>query len=209
METGRNDLLGELARDAELERNAFIGQASEQLRKFLEANRGRTPGSAGLVLIDEDPDYLSVAPDLRSAAARATRTRSPASGSRDGGHRGGGRSSLRSITRARILAAFAEAAREQAACPTEPTATNDLMDAAGIGAEETGAVGEDPATPRRPMSGPRGQAADLGRAPPTSRPRDGCTTLHSPFQERSQHSEARLIEQFEGAHQGLPVIRRS
>ena len=64
METGRNDLLGELARDAELERSDFIVQATEQLRKFLDANRSRISGLGGMTLIDEDPDYLSIAPDL-------------------------------------------------------------------------------------------------------------------------------------------------
>ena len=35
----RNDLLGELAGDAALERSDFLVQATEQLRKFLDANR--------------------------------------------------------------------------------------------------------------------------------------------------------------------------
>src|SRR5829696_9195377 len=60
MDTGRNDLLGELARDAELERSDYIVQATEQLRRFLDANRGRISDLGGLTLIDEDPDYLSI-----------------------------------------------------------------------------------------------------------------------------------------------------
>ena len=36
MDTGHNDLLGELAADAALERSDFLVQATEQLRKFLE-----------------------------------------------------------------------------------------------------------------------------------------------------------------------------
>ena len=43
METGRNDLLGELARDAELERSDFIVQSTEQLRRFLDATAAGSP----------------------------------------------------------------------------------------------------------------------------------------------------------------------
>ena len=59
-----NDLLGELAGDAALERADFIRQSAEQLRKFLDHHRDRIAAIGGLTLIDEEPDYLSVAPDL-------------------------------------------------------------------------------------------------------------------------------------------------
>src|SRR3954466_1396680 len=55
--------LGEIASDASLERTAFLAQAGDQLKRFLEANRARIKEVGGLVLIDDDPDYLSVAPD--------------------------------------------------------------------------------------------------------------------------------------------------
>ena len=38
MDTSRNDLLGELAGDAALERSDFLVQAAEQLHRFLDAN---------------------------------------------------------------------------------------------------------------------------------------------------------------------------
>ena len=41
MDMSRNDLLGELANDAALERTDFIVQSTEQLQKFLERNRER------------------------------------------------------------------------------------------------------------------------------------------------------------------------
>ncbi len=55
--------LGEIAADASLERNSFLSAAGEQLKRFLDANRARIKEVGGLVLIDDDPDYLSVAPD--------------------------------------------------------------------------------------------------------------------------------------------------
>src|ERR671911_140345 len=62
--TSRNDQLGELAADAALERSDFLVQSTEQLHRFLDANRERISELGGLTLIDEDPDYLSIAPDL-------------------------------------------------------------------------------------------------------------------------------------------------
>ena len=64
MDTGRNDLLGELASDAALERSDFLVQSTDQLRRFLDRHKDRIAAIGGLTLIDDDPDYLSVAPDL-------------------------------------------------------------------------------------------------------------------------------------------------
>src|SRR6185437_16461656 len=63
MADGRNDLLGELAADAALERTDFLVQAADQLHRFLDANAARISELGGLTLIDDDPDYLAVAPD--------------------------------------------------------------------------------------------------------------------------------------------------
>ena len=63
MDTGRNDLLGEIASDAALERSDALVQATEQLVKFLDRHRARIATLGGLTLIDEEPDYLSIAPD--------------------------------------------------------------------------------------------------------------------------------------------------
>ena len=40
MDTGRNDLLGEIAADAALERGDFLVQATDQLRRFLDRAQG-------------------------------------------------------------------------------------------------------------------------------------------------------------------------
>ena len=48
MDVSRNDMLGELANDAALERTDFIVQATEQLAKFLDRQPRRgSPRSAG------------------------------------------------------------------------------------------------------------------------------------------------------------------
>ena len=197
MDTSRNDLLGEIARDAELERSDFLIQATEQLNKFLKANGERISELGGLTLIDEDPDYLSIAQDLTfrsrtrylddltnewtseteviESAAELVELYNPAD----------------------LYSAFAEAAREAAGLPAEPTAAPDLLDGAGIGEDEAMPVGPDPyaaaadewaATQPEPVEVDDDELAA-----------QRLYDLALEYQERSQRSEARLLEQFEDA----------
>jgi len=64
LDTSRNDQLGELAADASLERTDFLATASAQLSKFLDANAERIADLGGLVLIDDEVDYLAISEDL-------------------------------------------------------------------------------------------------------------------------------------------------
>ena len=139
-----NDLLGELASDAALERSDFIVQSTEQLRKFLDHHKDRIAVLGGLTLIDEEPDYLSIAPDL-SFRSRSrylddltgewvSETEVIESASE----------LIELYNPADIYAAFAEAAREAAGMPAEPTAEGDLLEVAGISAEEGISQSEDP-----------------------------------------------------------------
>ena len=201
METSRNDLLGEIARDAELERSDFLVQATEQLNKFLKANKERIAELGGLTLIDDDPDYLSVAQDLTfrsrtrylddltnewtseteviESAAELVELYNPAD----------------------IYSAFAEAAREAAGLPAEPTAAPELLDGAGIGDEEALPLGPDPyaaaadewaATQPEPVEVDDDELAA-----------QRLYDLALEYQERSQRSEARLLDQFEAASANL------
>jgi hypothetical protein len=63
MEARRNALLAEMARDASLERSDFLVRAGEQLERFMNDQADRIRELGGLTLIDDDPDYLAVAPD--------------------------------------------------------------------------------------------------------------------------------------------------
>src|SRR5436190_5328642 len=144
MAANRNDMLGELAADAALERADFIVQATDQLRAFLERHEDRVREIGGLTLIDEDPDYLAIAPDgsfrsrsryldddtgewvseteIIESAAELVELYNPAD----------------------LYQAFAEAARTAAGLPGEPTAADDLLETAGISPEEAVFEGEDP-----------------------------------------------------------------
>src|SRR6478736_5488882 len=129
---GHNDLLGELASDAGLERSDFLVQSTEQLRKFLDRHKERISAIGGLTLIDEEPDYLSIAPDLtfRSRSrylddvtgewVSETEVIEHAS------------ELVELYNPADTYAAFAEAAREAAGMPAEPTAEGDLPEVSGI-----------------------------------------------------------------------------
>jgi hypothetical protein len=200
METGRNDLLGELARDAELERSDFIVQATEQLRRFLDANRSRISTLGGLTLIDEDPDYLSVAPDMTFRSRSRYLDEDTGEWVSDTEVLESAAEVVELYNLSDVFAAFAEAARE-AAGKVEPTAAEELFEVAGIGVDETGPVGEDPYA---------AAADDWAAAQPVDLEADDEESaarrlydLALDFQGRSQHSEARLIEQFETAAERL------
>ena len=184
METGHNDLLGELAADAALERSDFIVQATEQLRRFLDHHKDRIAVLGGLTLIDDEPDYLSIAPDL-SFRSRSryldditgewvSETEVIESASE----------LVELYNPADVYAAFAEAAREAAGMPAEPTAESDLLEVSGISPDEGVSLSEDDdeSAARR------------------------LYDLSLEYQERSQRSEARLLDDFEGASSGLVSV---
>jgi hypothetical protein len=198
MDTSRNDLLGEIAGDAALERSDFIVQSTEQLRKFLNANKERINELGGLVLIDDDPDYLSIAPDLsfRSRTRYLDDLTGEWTSETEVIESAGELIEL--YNPADIYQAFAEAAREAAGLEAEPTAEADLLDAAGIGPDEAVTIG---------ARDPYAAAADEWAATqpePVEVDDDELAAqrlydLALEFQERSQRSEARLLEQFEDA----------
>ncbi len=197
MDTSRNDLLGEIAADAALERSDFLVQATEQLRKFLDANRNRLGELGGLTLIDEDPDYLSIAPDgtFRSRTRFVDDLTGEWTSETEVIESAGELVEL--YNPADIYAAFAEAAREAAGGGEQPTATPDVLEAAGVGFDEAITSGADPYA---------AAADDWAAAQPMPLDADDdelaaqrLYDLALEDQERSQRSEARLLEQFEEA----------
>jgi hypothetical protein len=204
--------LGELAADASVERTEFLARAGDQLKRFLDANRSRIKEIGGLVLIDEDPDYLSVAPD--GTFRSRTRYQDDVTGQWNSETEviESAAELVELYNPAEVLAAFAEAAREQAGLPAEPTATDELMEAAGISPEETVGVGvgEDEVADEGYAAAADQWAQGQAAAGVPTDAEDAARRLYDlalTFQERSQHSEARLIEQFEGAVLDLaPVV---
>jgi hypothetical protein len=202
MDTSRNDLLGEIAADAALERSDFLVQATSQFRKFLDANRERINEIGGLVLIDDDPDYLSIAPDLTFRSR--TRFQDDVTGEWTSETEviESAAELIELYNPADLYGAFAEAAREGAGLAPEPTAEADVLDAAGIGVDEGVTIGAaDPyaaAADEWAATQPAGVELDDDEAAAQR-----LYDLALEFQERSQRSEARLLEQFEGASSAL------
>jgi hypothetical protein len=201
VDTSRNDLLGELASDAALERGDFIVQATEQLRRFLDANRQRISELGGLTLIDEDPDYLSIAPDLSFRSRTREFNDSTGQWVSETEVIESPAELVELYNPADIYAAFAEAARAAAGLGPEPTATEELLDSASVGVDET-FVG---------TTDPYAAAADEWAAtqPPVLDADDDESAarrlydLALEYQERSQRSEARLLDQFEASSANL------
>lgn len=198
MDTSRNDLLGEIAADAALERSDFLVQATDQLRKFLDANKERISEIGGLVLIDDDPDYLSIAPDLTFRSRTRYLDELTGEWTSETEVIESAAELIELYNPADIYTAFGEAARDGAGLAGEPTAEGDLLDAAGVGVDEGITIG---------APDPYAAAADEWAAtqPEAVEVDDDelaaqrLYDLALEFQERSQRSEARLLEQFEDA----------
>ena len=200
-----NDLLGELASDAALERSDFIVQATEQLRRFLDHHKERIAVLGGLTLIDEEPDYLSIAPDL-SFRSRSrylddvtgewvSETEVIESASE----------LVELYNPADIYAAFAEAARE-AAGPARRADRRGRPARGGRDLARRGRLAERGSrTPPPPTRGPSSQPVSLSEDDDESAARR-LYDLALEYQERSQRSEARLLDEFEGASAGLVSV---
>ncbi len=141
MDANRTDLLGELARDAALERSDFLVRSAEQLQGFLDANADRIKEIGGMTLIDDDPDYLSVAPDLSFRSRTRFQDETTGEWVSETEVIESAAELVELYNPADIYAAFAEAAREAAGLQPEPTAAEDLLSVAGIGQEEIDLAG--------------------------------------------------------------------
>jgi hypothetical protein len=196
----RNDLLAEMARDAALERSDFLVRAGEQLERFLSDQADRIRELGGITLIDDDPDYLAIAPDgtFRSRSRVYDEVTGEWQSDTEIIETGGELVEL--YNPADIYQAFADAARE------------------GVWAEEAedGSArdsGDDGDRFGAPIDGadPYAAAADQWAAgqpvvPEADTPEAAAAALYElalDLQERSQRSEAGLLEQFENAASAL------
>ena len=202
MDTSRNDL-GELAADAALERTDFLVQATDQFQAFIKRNADRIRDIGGLTLIDDDPDYLAIAPDLtfRSRSRYLDDTTGEWVSETEVIETAAELIEL--YNPADLYTAFAEAAREAAGLEVEPTGASDLLETAHVPAADTFSLDD-------PYVG----AADSWAAgthddsPPTDM-QDAAHRLYElalAFQDRSQRAEARLFEQFEAEAEALTAV---
>jgi hypothetical protein len=198
MDTGRNDLLGEIAADAALERSDFLVQSADQLRRFLDRHRERIAAYGGLTLIDEEPDYLSIAPD--STFRSRTRFLDDLTGDwvSETEVIESAAELVELYNPADIFAAFSEAAKEAAGLGEGPTATEDLLEVAGVAPEETVSLGGEDPYAAAADSWAAGQPESVELADDEAAARR-LYDLALEYQERSQRTESRLLDDFEGA----------
>ncbi len=201
METRRNALLADLARDADIERSDFLVRAGEQLDRFMSSHSSRIRQLGGIVLIDEDPDYLAVAPDgtfrsrsrvfddssgqwiseteIIETAAELAEIYNPAD----------------------ILQAFADAEAGDVGVVAGDASVDEADEVEAEGLDGAPRAGADPyaaAADQWAAGQPEvPEVADEGGAA------GALYELALDFQDRSQRTEAGLIEQFENAATGL------
>jgi hypothetical protein len=197
-EQQKDALLGELATQAGIERASFLTDAGRQMVEFIDANRKRFKELGGLVLIDEDPEYLSITPE----GTFRSRTRF-----RDDDGKwvsemeeiDSGAELIEIYNPADLFAAFAEAARDEAGLDPEPTAAEDLLETAGV-ASEMGVEQDDDPDPDEDWID--------HISTPTDKPEAAryLYDLALTFQERSQRSEANLLDDFQDAAEGLAGV---
>ncbi len=203
MDAPRNAALAEIARDAAIERSDFLVRAGEQLERFMAANAERVEALGGLVLIDDDPDYLAVAPD--GTFRSRSRVYDEATGEW--------------VSETEII----ETAAELAELYNPADILQAFADAEAFGAVDSELAGEAEAEEDEEGeaededeagldgSNPYAGAADTWAAgqPEVREATDEASAavalyeLALDFQDRSQRTEAGLIEQFEAAATGL------
>jgi hypothetical protein len=190
VEGRRNALLADMARDAEIERSDFLVRAGEQLDRFMGQHANRIRQLGGLVLIDDDPDYLAVAADgtFRSRSRIYDEAR------------GEWISETEIVeTAAELVEIYNPADILQAFADAETTAAG--MDEVEAEGEIDETVGDD-AYAAAADQWAAGQP-EVRQATDESTAAQALYELALDFQDRSQRTEAGLIEQFENAATGL------
>jgi hypothetical protein len=187
--------LGEIATEAGIERASFLTDAARQFNAFLDANRERIRDLGGLVLIDDEPEYLAITAE----GTFQSRTRyQDASGEwvAETEEIESAGELVEIYNPADLYAAFADAARDEAGLEPAPTAAEDLLEVAGV-ASEVGVEQEGAHVPDEDWVdyiSPPSDKAEAARM---------LYDLALTYQERSQRSEAHLLDQFQESSEGL------
>jgi hypothetical protein len=194
MEARRNALLAEMARDAELERSDFLVRAGEQLDRFMATHRHRIEQLGGIVLIDDDPDYLAVNPDgtFRSRSRVYDEGRGEWIAEMEVVETGG--ELVEIYNPADILQAFADAQAEDVGLADREIGGGAEDDVAGAAPDDAYAAAADQWAAGQPAAAEAKDEAGAAVA---------LYELALDFQDRSQRTESGLIEQFENAAAGV------
>jgi len=213
MQTRRNALLADMGREATIERSDFLVRADEQLQRFLNSHANRIRALGGITLIDDEEDYLAIAPDgtFRSRSRVFDEAKGDWVTETEVIDTAGELVEL--YNAADILQAFADADDSKIGATEAAGAEAAAGEAStGDGAEAGAAVATGAAAKAdRTGADPYAAAADRWAAgqpevPSVSSEAGAAAALYDlalDFQERSQRAESGLIESFENAASGL------
>ena len=212
MQTRRNALLADMGREASLERSDFLVRAGEQLQRFVTSHASRIRALGGITLIDDDDDYLAIAPDgsFRSRSRVFDEAKGDWITETEVIETAAELAEL--YNPADVLQAFADADDSRIGAKDDLAAVETAGATDGDGAEAGAAVATGAAAKAKGAGGdPYAAAADTWAAgqpdvPTVSSEAGAAAALYDlalEFQERSQRAESGLIESFENAASGL------
>ena len=199
MDDKRASILEDLAAAAGRRRDEFLTDAGRQFVRFLDANKSRLKELGGLVLIDEEPDYLFISDE----GTFRSRTRYQ---DEDGQWRSetedieNGAELVEIFNPADLYAAFVDAAQVEIESPAGSAAAIDDEEGEGADADASGA----PDAAADLADEDEDETADLypwlARTPlAPSDQQDAARQMYDlalTFQEGSQFEQARLIDDF-------------
>ena len=192
MDARRNAALADLARDAELERTDFLSRAGDQMERFMAAHRSRIQQLGGLVLIDDDPDYLAVTADGTFRSRSRVYNEAKGEWVAEMETIGTAAELVEIYNPADVLQAFADAQPEDAGVTSRDDAAGD--DATGLPGDDDYAEAADQWAAGQPQMAEAHDEAGAAVA---------LYELALDFQDRSQRAEANLIEQYQNAASGV------
>lgn len=200
MDTSRNDLLSELAAKAAQERTDYLAAASAQLRRFLDANKSAINELGGIVLIDDEVDYLSLASDLSFRSRSRYLDEATGKWVSETEVIENPSELVELYNLADVFVAFGDATSSEVGVDAAPGAES------GADADaQPAAAGENPyaaLADEWAAAGHENEAAPENEEEAAERLYD----LALAFQERSQQTEAHLLEQFESAAAQLTAV---
>ena len=193
MDARRNSILADMAREASIERSDFLVRSGEQLQRFIQAHANRIRMLGGMTLINDDDEFLAVAPDATFRSRSRVFDDAKGEWVSETEIIETAAELVELYNPADILQAFADAEDADVGADLAPTTIGDAEGTeAGpadpyAGAADTWAAGQPEVKPAHDQPSAAASLYDLALD----------------FQERSQRAESGLIEQFENAASGL------
>ncbi len=198
MDDKRASLLEDLASDAGRRRDEFITDAGRQFVRFLDANKQRLKDLGGLVLIDDEPDYLFISPEgtFRSRTRYQDEDGTWQSETEDFES---GAELVEVYNPADLYAAFADAADAEISEPPEEPDEDEAEPGEADEDEAEGSAAEEPSADDEEIE-TDDLYAWLDRTPLAPRDQlDAARQMYDlalTFQEGSQYEQARLLDDF-------------